>query len=112
MPCTLAVCPIQATNPSSTSSPPQAEQAVRATFAHSAQYIALAFVLQPTKGVYCDSMAAVQRLLPLPYLRSGAMQRACIHEHRAEFPGESIVQFHGAAYHTPQLFNSATPPPD
>lgn len=49
-----------------------AEQAVRTTFAHAGQYIALAYALQPSKPVYADSLAAVQRLLPLPYLRSGA----------------------------------------
>ena len=48
-----------------------AEQAVRATFAHAGQYIALAYILQPSKAVYADSLAAVQRLLPLPFLRLG-----------------------------------------
>lgn len=50
-----------------------AEQAIRATFAHAGQYIALAFVLQPAKAVYADSLAAVQRLLPLPCLRAGEL---------------------------------------
>lgn len=53
-----------------------AEQSVRSTFAHAGQYIALACVLQPGKPVYADSLAAVQRLLPLPFLRSGERQGA------------------------------------
>ncbi|KAL4436939.1 hypothetical protein ABPG75_004078 [Micractinium tetrahymenae] len=49
------------------------ERAIQATFAHAAQYIVLAYAMQPGKQVYADSLAAVQRLLPLPYLRSGAL---------------------------------------
>lgn len=49
------------------------ERAIQATFAHAAQYIVLAFAMQPGKQVYADSLAAVQRLLPLPHLRSGPL---------------------------------------
>lgn len=50
-----------------------AERAIQATFAHAAQYIALAYAMEPGKGVYGDSLAAVQRLLPLPHLRAGCL---------------------------------------
>ncbi len=49
------------------------ERAIQATFAHAAQYIVLAYAMQPGKRVYADSLAAVQRLLPLPFLRSGPL---------------------------------------
>ena len=49
------------------------ERRVRAAFAHAASYIMLAFALQPTVQVYQSSIMAVQRLLPLPYLRTGLL---------------------------------------
>lgn len=49
------------------------ERRVRAAFAHAAAYIMLAFALQPTVKIYQDSITAVQRLLPLPYLRTGLL---------------------------------------
>lgn len=49
------------------------ERAIQATFAHAAQYIVLAYAMHPGKQVYADSLAAVQRLLPLPHLRSGPL---------------------------------------
>lgn len=51
----------------------EAERTVRSAFAHSAQYIALAYCLQPGRQVYRDSLSAVQRLLPLPALRASAL---------------------------------------
>ena len=57
------------TSPSSSSS--ANERKVRQAFAHAASYIVLAYALQPGVRVYEDSIQAVQRLLPLPYLRTG-----------------------------------------
>eukprot|EP00887_Chlorella_sp_A99_P008101 scaffold12.g8101.t1 len=50
-----------------------AERLLKASFAHAAQYIALAYAMQPSKVVYANSLAAVQRLLPLPHLRAGPL---------------------------------------
>lgn len=50
-----------------------AEQQVREAFTNAAQYIMLAHALQPGVKVYEDSLAAVQRILPLPYLRAGPL---------------------------------------
>lgn len=65
-----------------------AERAVKAAFAHAAQYIALAYALQPDKpgGPYRDSLAAVQRLLPLPHLRAGPLR--CVAPETAGSPNE------------------------
>ena len=49
------------------------ERAVRCAFADAAQYILLAAALQPAVEVFEQSLTAVQRLLPLPYLRAGAL---------------------------------------
>jgi hypothetical protein len=66
-----------------------AEQHVQSTFAHAAQYIALAYAMQPGKQVYSDSLAAVQRLLPLPHLRVGPLLAA--HPDSADGPREEWV---------------------
>ncbi|EFN55727.1 hypothetical protein CHLNCDRAFT_134051 [Chlorella variabilis] len=66
-----------------------AERAIQATFGHAAQYIALAYAMQPDKQVYGDSLAAVQRLLPLPYLRAGPLLAA--HPDTAGGPEERWV---------------------
>lgn len=52
------------------------EKKLRAAFAHAGQYIMLAYALQPDAKVYQDALPAVQRLLPLPYLRAGALMVA------------------------------------
>jgi hypothetical protein len=65
------------------------ERAIQSTFAHAAQYIAGAYALQPGKPVYSDSLAAVQRLLPLPHLRSGPL--LAVHPATADTPGEQWV---------------------
>lgn len=62
------------------------ERAIAATFAHAAQYIALAAAQQPGKQVYSDSLAAVQRLLPLPFLRAGPLM--AVHPDTAGTPAE------------------------
>ncbi|KAH7623818.1 hypothetical protein Ndes2526B_g01065 [Nannochloris sp. 'desiccata'] len=49
------------------------EKKVRSSFAHAASYIMLACVLQPGVKIYEDSVLAVQRLLPLPYIRTGLL---------------------------------------
>lgn len=53
------------------------------------RYIALAYAMQPSKQVYADSLAAVQRLLPLPWLRSGPL--LATHPASAGTPGEQWV---------------------
>jgi hypothetical protein len=52
----------------------QAAHAVRAAFAHAAQYVALAHALDAGSEVYAESLRAVHRTLPLPFLRAGALQ--------------------------------------
>lgn len=47
------------------------ERRVRLAYAHAACYIALSYGLQPGTQVYQNSFSAVERLLPLPYLRTG-----------------------------------------
>lgn len=54
----------------------QNERTVRTAFAHAAQYIAIAYCLRPDRDVYAESLAAIQRLLPLPYLRMGPLMAA------------------------------------
>jgi len=49
------------------------EKKVRSSFAHAASYIMLAYALQPGVKIYEDSVFAVQRLLPLPYIRTGLL---------------------------------------
>ena len=49
------------------------ERRVRAAFAHAASYIMLAYALKEGVKVYEDSVFAVQRLLPLPYLKTGLL---------------------------------------
>ncbi len=49
------------------------EKKVRASFAHAASYIMLAYALQPGVKIYEDSVFAVQRLLPAPYIRTGLL---------------------------------------
>jgi hypothetical protein len=66
-----------------------AERAIQSTFAHAAQYISLAYAMQPGKQVYADSLSAVQRLLPLPWLRSGPL--LAVHPQTAGTPGEQWV---------------------
>jgi hypothetical protein len=53
--------------------PQAAEKAVRNAFAHAGQYIALAYSLRPDRPVYGESLSAIQRLLPLPYVRCGPL---------------------------------------
>jgi hypothetical protein len=48
-----------------------AEGGVEAMFQMAAQYVCLAFALEPYKEVYQRSYAVVARQLPLPYLRAG-----------------------------------------
>lgn len=67
-----------------------AERAVQATFAYAAQYIALAYAMQPSKQVYVDSLLAVQRLLPLPHLRAGPL--LAVHPDGEGTPDERWVQ--------------------
>lgn len=47
---------------------------IRSAFAHASQYIILSYALQPRVGASQESLAAVQRLLPLPHLRAGRLQ--------------------------------------
>lgn len=63
----------------------------RHAFPHSpaARYISLAYAMQPGKQVYADSLSAVQRLLPLPWLRSGPL--LAVHPQTAGTPGEQWV---------------------
>lgn len=54
-----------------------------------ARYISLAYAMQPSKQVYADSLSAVQRLLPMPWLRSGPL--LAVHPQTAGTPGEQWV---------------------
>lgn len=54
-----------------------------------ARYISLAYAMQPSKQVYADSLSAVQRLLPLPWLRSGPL--LAVHPQTEGTPGEQWV---------------------
>lgn len=65
------------------------DRQVRAALAHAGQYIILAYALQPETKVYQDALPAVQRLLPLPFLRSGPLTVAV--PGTAELPRESWV---------------------
>jgi hypothetical protein len=49
------------------------EKKVRSSFAHAASYIMLAYALQPGVKIFEESVFAVQRLLPLPYIRTGLL---------------------------------------
>lgn len=65
------------------------EEASERMFALAAQYIVLAFALQPGKEVYRRSLGVVRELLPLPAMRAGALlaadpaSAATCHERRA-----------------------------
>jgi hypothetical protein len=58
---------------STTSVTTSKEKKVRSSFAHAASYIMLAYALQPGVKIYEDSVIAIQRLLPLPYIRTGLL---------------------------------------
>ena len=68
------------------------EEASERMFALAAQYIVLAFALQPGKEVYRRSLGVVRELLPLPAMRAGALlaadpaSAATCHERRAPLP--------------------------
>jgi tetratricopeptide (TPR) repeat protein len=49
------------------------DRRVRAAFARAAQYIMIAYALQPSVKIYEDSLGAMQRLLPLPFLQTGPL---------------------------------------
>lgn len=53
--------------------PPAEYKKVLASYAHSARCIIIANVLQPDVKVYKESLAVVQKLLPLPYLQVGPL---------------------------------------
>jgi tetratricopeptide (TPR) repeat protein len=53
--------------------PPAEYKKVLASYSHSARCIIIANVLQPDVKVYKESLAVVQKLLPLPYLQVGAL---------------------------------------
>ena len=74
---------------SSSSSASANELVVKGAFAHAAQYIAIAYAMQPGKAVYADSLAVVQRLLPLPHLRAGPL--LAVHPATLGGPAESWV---------------------
>ena len=73
------------------------EEASERMFALAAQYIVLAFALQPGKEVYRRSLGVVRELLPLPAMRAGALlaadpaSAATCHERRAPLPA-SVLQ--------------------
>jgi len=61
--------------PGTEGAPSSTEGSVDALFQMAAQYVCLAFALEPYKEVYQSSYAVVRAQLPLPYLRSGYLRK-------------------------------------